>query len=83
VFRRPDGQPYARPETVDDTSAGSRIHAGFKGACRRAAIERFRMRDCRHTWATWHYIANRDIGALQRLGGWKSVALVMRYTQST
>src|SRR6476661_9840654 len=21
--------------------------------------------DCRHTWATWHYAANRDLGALQ------------------
>jgi integrase len=31
------------------------------------------------TWATWHYAANRDLGALQKLGGWKSVAMVMRY----
>jgi len=30
--------------------------------------------------ATWHYALNRDLGALQRLGGWKSIQMVMRYT---
>ena len=80
VFRRPDGQPYARPKRRDDTSAGSRISTGFKAACRRAGIDNFHPHDCRHTWATWHYAANHDLGSLQRLGGWKSVSMVMRYT---
>jgi integrase len=82
VFRRPDGNPYTRPDPDQDvdTSAGSRIATGFKGACRRAGLEDFHPHDCRHTWATWHYAANRDLGALQRLGGWKSVQMVMRYT---
>lgn len=81
VFRRPDGLPYERPDPDDDadTSAGTRIRTAFQGACRRAKITDFHPHDCRHTWATWHYIANRDLGALQRLGGWKSVRMVMRY----
>jgi integrase len=79
VFRRPDGEPYERPKEADDTSAGSRIATAFKGACARAGIPDFRPHDCRHTWATWHYQANRDLGALQRLGGWKSVRMVLRY----
>lgn len=79
VFRRPDGEPYERPRKIDDTSAGSRIATAFAGACRRAGIADFHPHDCRHTWATWHYAANRDLGALQRLGGWKSVRMVMRY----
>jgi integrase len=79
VFRRPDGQPYDRPRHLDDTSAGSRITTAFHGACRRAGIEDFHPHDCRHTWASWHYAANRDLGALQRLGGWKSIRMVMRY----
>jgi integrase len=79
VFRRPDGLPYVRPEADDDTSAGSRIAKAFAGACRRAKIDDFHPHDCRHTWATWHYAANRDLGALQKLGGWKSVRMVMRY----
>jgi hypothetical protein len=81
VFRRPDGLPYERPDDddLDDTSAGTRISSAFSGACRRAKITDFHPHDCRHTWATWHYAANRDLGALQRLGGWKSVSMVMRY----
>lgn len=79
VFRRPDGEPYERPKKTDDTSAGSRIATAFAGACRRAGIADFHPHDCRHTWATWHYGANRDLGALQRLGGWKSVRMVLRY----
>jgi integrase len=82
VFRRPDGRAYERPKTDDDTSAGSRIATGFAGACRRAGITDFHPHDCRHTWATWHYAANRDRGALQRLGGWKSIKMVMRYAHA-
>lgn len=82
VFRRPDGLPYERPDDDDeaDTSAGTRIKTAFRAACRRAGITDFHPHDCRHTWATWHYMANRDLGALQKLGGWKSVRMVMRYT---
>lgn len=80
VFRRPDGDPYERLEDdPTDTSAGTRIATAFKGACRRAGIDDFHPHDCRHTWATWHYQANRDLGALQKLGGWKSIRMVMRY----
>jgi integrase len=79
VFRRPDGKPYSRPRNADDTSAGTRIKKAFAGACRRAGIPDFRPHDCRHTWATWHYTENRDLGALMKLGGWKSERMVMRY----
>jgi len=80
VFRRPDGLPYERPKRIDDTSAGTRIKKAFAAACRRAGIEDFSPHDCRHTWATWFHAKNRDINALQKLGGWKSVAMVMRYS---
>ena len=33
----------------------------------------------RHTWATWHYAANRDLDGAKKLGGWNSVAMVLRY----
>ncbi|MGO9686166.1 MAG: tyrosine-type recombinase/integrase [Beijerinckiaceae bacterium] len=79
VFRRPDGLPYERPKRFDDTSAGSRIRKAFAAACKRAGVSDFSPHDCRHTWATWHYAANRDLGALMKLGGWKSIAMVMRY----
>ena len=72
VFRRPDGCPTSG-QAPDDTSAGSRIKKAFAGACRRAGIADFTAHGCRHTWATWHYAANRDVSALMRLGGWKTV----------
>ena len=79
VFRRPDGLPYELPKGGDDTSAGGHIKKAFAGACRRAGISDFTPHGCRHTWATWHYAANRDLTALMRLGGWKSVQMVLRY----
>ena len=84
VFRAPNGAPYARPALGDDddTSAGSRIKTAFRGACRRASIANFTPHCCRHTWATWHYQANRDFAALQRLGGWKTLSMVMRYAHT-
>jgi integrase len=74
VFRRPDGFAYKRIE-----AAGGQIKTAFYGACRRAEIDDFSPHDCRHTWATWHYAANRDIIALMKLGGWKSEKMVLRY----
>lgn len=75
VFRRPDKKPY-----TPKGDGGGQIKTGFNAACRRAGVKDFHPHDCRHTWATWHYAANRDIAALMRLGGWRSIAMVMRYT---
>lgn len=74
VFRRADGHPYERKR-----DGGGQIKTGFHGACRRAGIVNFHPHDCRHTWATWHYAANRDLVALMELGGWKSERMVLRY----
>lgn len=84
VFRRPDGLPYSRPNINNplDSSAGTRIKTAFQGAVRRAGLTDFHPHDCRHTWATWHYRANRDLGALMRLGGWKTMSMVMRYAHT-
>ena len=81
VFRTPAGEHYAARKD-DDTSAGSRIHNAFSGACRRAGIADFRVHDCRHTWATWHYQANHDLTALQKLGGWKTASMVFQYAHT-
>lgn len=74
VFRRPDGQPYSAKD-----ASGGQIKTAFRGACRRAGIDDFHPHDCRHTWATWHYQANRDLIQLMELGGWKSERMVLRY----
>ena len=56
-----------------DQKTPSPAHAGGQ------ASSIFIPHGCRHTWATWHYAANRDLTALMRLGGWKSVQMVLRY----
>ena len=84
VFLTPKGTPYRLLVDGDtnDMSAGSRISTAFQGAVKRAGLKNFRPHDCRHTWATWHYQANRDLGALQKLGGWKTLRMVMRYAHT-
>jgi integrase len=74
VFRTHAGLAYAEKD-----SGGGQIKTAFRGACRRAKIGDFTPHDCRHTWATWHYAANRDLVALMKLGGWKSERMVLRY----
>src|SRR5207302_1368002 len=74
VFRRPDGLSYVRK-----VNGGGPIKTAFRGACRRAGITDFSPHDCRHTWATWHYAANRDLVGLMELGGWRSEKMVLRY----
>lgn len=63
-----------------DGRGGGQVKTGWKAMCKRAGITDFTPHDCRHTWATWHYAANHDIGQLMELGGWKTPAMVMRYT---
>jgi len=46
---------------------------------RNVPVTDFSPHDCRHTWATWHYAANRDLIGLMQLGGWKSEKMVLRY----
>jgi integrase len=85
VFRRPAGKirksgrvwlPYESREG----EGGGQIKTAWRGMLRRAGVSDFSPHDCRHTWATWHYRANRDIQALMALGGWKTPKMVFRYT---
>ena len=48
-------------------------------ALERAGIDNFRWHDLRHTFATWHRQAGTPTHELQRLGGWKTLAMVERY----
>jgi integrase len=77
VLRTDDGRPYAEKE-----NAGGQIKTAFRTACRKAGIENFRPHDTRHTWATWHFHANRDLIMLKELGGWRDERMVLRYAHA-
>ncbi len=70
------GKPVARANTKAwrDTlrSEGLRPHDGRHP-------DNFRWHDLRHTWASWHVMAGTPLEVLQRLGGWASLDMVMRY----
>jgi integrase len=51
----------------------------WRKALQRAGITDFRWHDLRHTWATWQRQAGTPTHELQRLGGWKTAAMVERY----
>jgi integrase len=74
VFRRPDGKPYE-----ERVGGGGQVKTAWATMLKRAEISDFTPHDCRHTWATWHYRANRDLLSLMKLGGWKTMAMVERY----
>lgn len=58
----------------------SRIeHKIWTVACKAAGLKSFRWHDLRHTWASWHAQNGTDLRALMELGGWSSLAMVMRY----
>jgi len=75
VFRRPDGEGFASR----GGAGGGQIKTAWRTMLKNAGVTDFRPHDTRHTWATWHYAANRDPFGLMRLGGWKSEKMVARY----
>jgi integrase len=70
-------------ETKVFTYAGKPLKAAntraWGHALKRAGITDFRWHDLRHTWATWQRQAGTPTHELQKLGGWRTGAMVERY----
>lgn len=52
----------------------------WNAACKKAGLKKFRWHDLRHTWASWHVQNGTPLPVLQELGGWRSLAMVQRYS---
>ena len=72
-YRSPPGgtEVNMSPPTISQRSATPSVTSNPKAFST--------TRGNRHTWATWHYAKNRDLLALQKLGGWKTLSMVTRY----
>jgi integrase len=69
VFPMKDGNPLTKIKTRD-----------WKSAVKRAGIAPCTWHGLRHTWATWHIMGGTPLEVLQRLGGWKDLRMVLRYS---
>lgn len=57
----------------------AQIKGAWWKAVHRAELDGLRWHDLRHTWATWHVQAGTPLEVLQKLGGWSSYSMVLRY----
>jgi len=84
-----EGQPEGKPVTKASTKAwkAALVRAGIDVVETEKVDERgepiltstFRWHDLRHTWASWHVMNGTPLEVLQKLGGWKTVQMVLRY----
>ena len=79
VLQRQIGKHSTRVFTYSGRSLKAANTKAWGNALKRAGITDFRWHYLRHTWATWQRQAGTPTHELQRLGGWKTGAMVERY----
>ncbi len=81
VFRHRAASPYRRRDAAS-AGYGGQIKRGWATALRAARIRRWMTpHHARHSWASWHYAAYRDLLRLRTDGGWRTVAMCERYAK--
>ncbi len=84
VFLNRLGDPYA--DTRDyKLPGGNPLRSAHRTALKRAAVrpnggQDFTVHDWRHHWASWCVMSGIDLETIKRMGGWKTLRMVERYT---
>lgn len=55
------------------------IGEAYPKAVKRAGLTGVNWHTLRHTWASWHVMNGTPLEVLQKLGGWNSLSMVLRY----
>lgn len=55
------------------------IGEAYPRAVKRAGLTGVNWHTLRHTWASWHVMHGTPLEVLQKLGGWNSLSMVLRY----
>ena len=79
VLKRQQGKHPSRVFTYKGKPIAWANTKKWRETLARLGIEDFRWHDLRHTWATWQRQAGTPTHELQRLGGWRTGAMVERY----
>jgi hypothetical protein len=74
-----DGSPYLFPHRNDSERSITGVDKGHRAAIRDSGVRKFRLYDCRHTWATRAAEAGMDMVTLAALLGHSKLNMVMRY----
>lgn len=71
---------YVPPKATVGAPVHRTTTKAWEKAIARAGIDpAFTFHDLRHTWASWHVMAGTPLEALQVMGAWRSLDMVMRY----
>lgn len=73
------GKPVTKTSTRAWWKALERAGLGEYEGKNQKFVPNFRWHDLRHTWASWHVMNGTPLEVVQKLGGWKTLQMVMRY----
>jgi len=65
---------------LERSADGRHERGGMRKAVARAGLGPLRWHDLRHTWASWALQGGASMMEVMQLGGWKSLAMVQRYS---
>lgn len=79
VLREQEGKHEFYVFTQHGRPVGQIKHDDWSAVLKAAKVQNFRWHDLRHTWATDMVKRGVPLHVLQKLGGWETVSMVMKY----